>query len=155
MTYLGATNGIIMKRKAVKYTTPKTAKLGSLLQEPEVSYTIQTNTFDAGAFEMLAAQLNFSQSEWAAILHISDRTLQRYLKDAKPFSGLQAELLHYLKKLTDTGLQLFENEKTFVAWLRQSKNVLGQSLGFESLQSITGIRLLQQELGRIAYGVYI
>jgi putative toxin-antitoxin system antitoxin component (TIGR02293 family) len=99
--------------------------------------------------------LGFSQAEWASILHISDRTLQRYLKEEKAFTGLQAELLHYLRKLTSTGQQLFEDGSGFVKWLRTPKSVLGQTLDFSSLQSITGIRLLQQELGRMAYGVYI
>jgi putative toxin-antitoxin system antitoxin component (TIGR02293 family) len=129
--------------------------LGQLLHEPEVAYASASKLFTADNFVKLSLLLGFSQAEWASILHISDRTLQRNLKDAKPFGGLQAELLHYLKKLTDTGLQLFENEQSFVQWLRTPKNVLGQQLGFESLQSITGIGLLQQELGRIAYGVYI
>jgi putative toxin-antitoxin system antitoxin component (TIGR02293 family) len=144
-----------MKNKPLKYTSPKTPALAQLLQEPEVAYTADTNQLSSDAFVKLSGILGFSQAEWASILHISDRTLQRNLKDAKSFGGLQAELLHYLKKLTDTGLQLFENEQSFVQWLRTPKNVLGQQLGFESLQSITGIRLLQQELGRIAYGVYI
>ena len=139
----------------MKYSASKAPALAQLLQEPEVAYTTEASVFSAEAFLKLSSILGFSQAEWAAILHISDRTLQRNLKDNKPFSGLQAELLHYLKKLVDTGLQLFENEQSFVQWLRTPKNVLGQQLVFESLQSITGIRLLQQELGRIAYGVYI
>jgi putative toxin-antitoxin system antitoxin component (TIGR02293 family) len=144
-----------MKNKPLKYSASKAPALAQLLQEPEVAYTTEASIFSSEAFLKLSGILGFSQSEWAAILHISDRTLQRNLKDAKPFGGLQAELLHYLKKLADTGLQLFENEQSFVQWLRTPKNVLGQQLVFESLQSITGIRLLQQELGRIAYGVYI
>jgi putative toxin-antitoxin system antitoxin component (TIGR02293 family) len=144
-----------MKKKPIQYQAPKAKPLSSLLQEPEVAYAVDTRSFSCFAFQQLNSQLGFSQPEWAAILHISDRTLQRYLKDEKSFSGLQAELLHYLKKLTDTGLQLFDSAASFVSWLRRPKEVLGQVLNFESLQSITGIRLLQQELGRIAYGVYI
>lgn len=144
-----------MKNKVIQYNLPKSAQLPSLLQEEAVDYKIDTSTFSTPAFHALNSQLGFSQPEWAAMLHISDRTLQRYLKQQKPFSGLQAELLHYLKKLNDTGVQLFDNGASFVQWLRQPKMVLGQNLNFESLQSITGIRLLQQELGRIAYGVYI
>ncbi|HSC54671.1 MAG TPA: antitoxin Xre-like helix-turn-helix domain-containing protein [Phnomibacter sp.] len=144
-----------MKNKPIQYKVPDEQLLPRLLQEPEVAYTAGTLSFSTAAFIQLSRQLGFSQAEWGIILNISDRTIQRSLKDDKSFTGLQAELLHYLKKLTETGLQLFENEASFVAWLRTPKNVLGQPLGFESLQSITGIRLLQQELGRIAYGVYI
>jgi putative toxin-antitoxin system antitoxin component (TIGR02293 family) len=144
-----------MKKKPVKYTAPKAPALASLLSEPEVAYAVDTQQFGISAFESLQQKLGFSQAEWAAILHLSERTLQRYLKDEKAFTGLQAELLHYLRKLTDTGLQLFDSAESFVQWLRSPKSVLGHLLHFQSLQSITGIRLLQQELGRIAYGVYI
>lgn len=144
-----------MKKKPVNYSAPKMRSLGQILNEPEMVYEVNTSVFSAQGFHMLNEILAFSQAEWAAILHISDRTLQRYLKEEKAFTGLQAELLHYLRKLTNTGLQLFENAASFVQWLRTPKKVLGQPLDFQSLQSITGIRLLQQELGRIAYGVYI
>ncbi len=155
MTYTCTTIGVNMKKKPLKYSLPQTPALGNLLQDAATAYHINANSFSAEGFGMLNKKLGFSQAEWAAILHISDRTLQRYLKEGKPFSGLQAELLHYLKRLTDTGLQLFESTPSFVQWLRTPKTVLGHSLSFESLKTITGIGLLQQELGRIAYGVYI
>lgn len=144
-----------MKKKPIKYAAPKSASLGQILQEPEIAYEVDTSRFAAQGFLALSNTLGFSQAEWAAILHISDRTLQRYLKEEKAFTGLQAELLHYLRKLTNTGLQIFKDDMSFVKWLRAPKSVLGQTLDFQSLQSITGIRLLQQELGRMAYGVYI
>lgn len=144
-----------MKKKPIKYAAPKSTSLGQILQEPEIAYEVDTSRFSCQGFADLSSTLGFSQAEWASILHISDRTLQRYLKEEKAFTGLQAELLHYLRKLTSTGLQLFKDEASFVKWLRAPKSVLGQTLDFQSLQSITGIRLLQQELGRMAYGVYI
>lgn len=144
-----------MKKKPIRYAVPKSASLGQILQEPEIAYEVDTSRFASQGFVSLSSTLGFSQAEWASILHISDRTLQRYLKEEKAFTGLQAELLHYLGKLTSTGLQLFKNAEGFVQWLRAPKSVMGQTLDFQSLQSITGIRLLQQELGRMAYGVYI
>lgn len=144
-----------MKKKPVKYQPPKNNPISQVFNEPDMIYEVNTSQFSAEGFHILNKTLGFSQPEWAAILHISDRTLQRYLKEDKHFTGLQAELLHYLRKLTTAGLALFENAGSFVHWLRTPKNVLGQALDFHSLQSITGIRLLQQELGRIAYGVYI
>jgi putative toxin-antitoxin system antitoxin component (TIGR02293 family) len=144
-----------MKKKPIKYAAPKSTSLGQILQEPEIAYEVDTSRFSSKGFADLSSTLGFSQAEWASILHISDRTLQRYLKEEKAFAGLQAELLHYLRKLTSTGQQLFKEEAGFVKWLRSPKSVLGQTLDFQSLQSITGIRLLQQELGRMAYGVYI
>lgn len=144
-----------MKKKRVQYRPSPCLPLGQQLQEPEMDYGTDTSVFAAGGFEHLQQQLGFSQVEWAAILHISDRTLQRYLKDGRPFTGLQAELLHYLQKLTRTGLQVFESAAAFEAWLRGAASDAAITSRFQLLQSITGIRLLQQELGRIAYGVHL
>lgn len=144
-----------MKKKTIQYVQKKQQTIGSLLQEPEMLYQENVDVFSPAAYKKLQQVLQFTQAEWAAILHISDRTLQRYLKDGKPFTGFQAELLHQLSRLTETGLQIFDSPQSFTDWLRTTKHVLGQELSFQSLQTITGIGLLQQELGRMAYGVYI
>ena len=154
MSYIGATNDG-MKKKPIQYGQKKPPVISQLMQEPELLYQVNTDVFSQGAYQHLQEVLQFTQAEWAAILHISDRTLQRYLKEGKPFTGFQAELLHQLKRLTETGLQIFDSTASFTDWLRNTKQVLGQELGFQSLQTITGIGLLQQELGRMAYGVYI
>lgn len=154
MSYFGATNDR-MKKKPIQYGQKKVQAISNLMQEPEVLYQVSTDVFSPVAYDKLQHVLQFTQAEWAAILHISDRTLQRYLKDGKPFTGFQAELLHQLKRLTETGLQIFDSTASFTDWLRKTKQVLGQELSFQSLKTITGIGLLQQELGRMAYGVYI
>lgn len=154
MSYISATFGEAMKKKPIQYSQAKKEAPLQVLQEPEVAYQLSTHQFSTFSFEKLNQQLLLSQAEWAAILHISDRTLQRYLKDGKSFTGFQSELLHHLRRLTDTGLQLFATPEAFRQWLRADKPGLGQALSFASLQSITGIGLLQQALGRMAYGVY-
>jgi len=123
--------------------------------EPEVIYAARRPEQSVANFLNMSAYLGFTQLEWAAILHISDRTLQRYLKDEKSFSGAQAEILFYLQRLIDASRQVFGEKQDFLHWLRSSKNVLGQSLNFDSLQSLSGIKMLHDELGRMAYGVYI
>jgi putative toxin-antitoxin system antitoxin component (TIGR02293 family) len=144
-----------MNTTDIDYNYPEAPSLQNLLKEPETLYRAGISPFSLDEFEKLCDLLGFSQAEWSAILHISLRSLQRYLKEGKPFKGLQAELLLHLKKMVQLGLQLFETPSAFVAWLRLDKPVLGQSLNFEALQSISGIQQLKKELGRIAYGVYI
>ncbi|HSR39446.1 MAG TPA: antitoxin Xre-like helix-turn-helix domain-containing protein, partial [Phnomibacter sp.] len=70
-----------MKKKPIKYAAPKSTSLGQILQEPEIAYEVDTSRFSCQGFADLSSTLGFSQAEWASILHISDRTLQRYLKE--------------------------------------------------------------------------
>jgi hypothetical protein len=125
-----------------------------LMEEPHVYLTTSID-FAMKDFESLNYLLGFSQFEWADILHFSPRTLQRYLKDGNGFEGLQAELLHHIKRLTQAGLMQFSTKESFVQWLRIEKDVLGHRLDFNALKSITGVRMLREELGRMAEGVYI
>jgi len=144
------------KKRSISYEMPKETENLWVLMEPDAILYEQTiQDVSVSNFASLSALLGFSQAEWAAILHISNRTLQRYLKDGTAFSGPQAELLRYLQRLANSGVQLFESPSSFAEWLRSPKQVLGRQLGFEALGSITGLRLLQNELGRIAHGVYI
>ena len=88
------------------------------------------------------------------MLHISDRTLQRYLKDQKPFEGLHAEHLHQIDALANIGQSVFGDAARFEAWLRAPKTILGNDVGFEALRSFGGAQLLVDELGRMMHGVY-
>lgn len=134
---------------------PESSELQNMLQEDPVVYLSTPVSFPTTSFQQLSDLLGFSQAEWAEILHFSPRTLQRYLKDSNAFEGLQAELLHQVKRLTDAGLTIFNDVEGFAKWLRADKEVLGNTLGFDALKTITGVKMLRQELGRMAEGIYI
>ncbi len=148
--------GINYSSKEINYNmVEEEDNLSFMVMEDPVVYLSPAIDFTMKDFESLNSLLNFSQFEWADILHFSPRTLQRYLKDGNSFDGLQAELLHHLRLLTQAGLMQFSTNEGFVQWLRAEKEVLGQTLGFNALKTITGVRMLREELGRMAEGVYI
>lgn len=128
-----------------------------MVAEPAVLYVSSPtiSTFPIARFDTLGQRLSFTQQEWASILHISDRTLQRYLKSEQPFEGLHAEHLHQLEALTALGLDVFSDTRSFDGWLRRDKHIMGKDVGFDALRSFGGTQLLSDELGRIAHGVYI
>ncbi len=141
--------------KPINYIMEEEEDLSAMiLQEPQI-YLSPEIDFTMKDFEYINNILNFNQQEWAEILHFSPRTLQRYLKDGNSFDGLQAELLHHIKRLTQAGLLQFSSNEGFVQWLRSEKIILGQTLGFNALKSTTGVRMLRDELGRMAEGIYI
>ena len=141
----------------IQYEMPADGKALAIASEPEVLYLTKEKSglFTIENFQALSQKLLFTQLEWADILHISDRTLQRYVKENKAFEGLFAEHLYQLDNMSDLGLTVFSNAKNLEEWLRKPKNVLGKVLDFSTLQSFWGVKLISNELGRIEYGVYI
>ena len=81
----------------------------AIAAEPEVMYLMKDklNIFSIENFPELSQKLLFTQLEWADILHVSDRTLQRYLKENKPFEGLFAEHLYQLDNMAELGMIVF------------------------------------------------
>jgi len=142
--------------KAIAYEMPVKSPL-LVAQEPEVMYFSKKRIgeFSVESFQVLSQKLLFTQLEWAAILHISDRTLQRYLKEGKPFEGLFAEHLYQLENMAELGLEVFSDPKVLEEWLRKPKQILENTIDFSTLESFWGVKLICNELGRIEYGVYI
>ena len=143
--------------KKIRYDKPDHLPVSSsVASEPAVMYLSSADTpiFSIARFESLSKKLPFTQQEWGDMLYISERTLQRYLKERKSFEGLHAEHLYQLDALADIGLSVFGNVAAFEAWLRRDKHILGKQIGFKALRSFGGTQLIADELGRMVYGVY-
>jgi putative toxin-antitoxin system antitoxin component (TIGR02293 family) len=96
----------------------------------------------------------FTQSEWANMIHLSERTLQRYAKNNTSFESIYIDRILHLQELIALGLDTFTDADNFYAWLKDEKHVLGKVLNFESLHTDRGIQLLIDQVNRIQYGVY-
>jgi uncharacterized protein (DUF2384 family) len=105
-------------------------------------------------FERIAYQVPFTQKDWSNILHLSERTLQRYAKDNGNFEGIYTDRILHIDELIKKGLETFTDVDAFYRWLKKEKHVLGETLNFESLYSTRGIQSLIDQLERIQWGVY-
>jgi putative toxin-antitoxin system antitoxin component (TIGR02293 family) len=110
--------------------------------------------FSFRKFKSIADKVPFTQTEWAKILHLSERTLQRYAKDNKSLEGIYVDRILQIDKLISKGLDTFTDAVTFYNWLKRPKSVLGNQLSFESLYHTQGISDLHNQLERIQHGVY-
>jgi putative toxin-antitoxin system antitoxin component (TIGR02293 family) len=111
--------------------------------------------FPYKTFAKIAALVPFNQREWASILHLSEKTLQRYAKDNKNFEGIYVDRILQMEELIKMGLEAFTSANELYLWLKKDKPVLGNLLNFDSLRSSQGIQLVSNEIGRILHGVYI
>jgi len=132
----------------------------SRLNEPVPMYrsvkilpTVQD--FSYKKFERIANKVPFTQKEWASILHLSEKTLQRYSKDNKSFEGIYVDRILKMQELIEMGLDTFANPEAFYRWLKRDKPMLGMLLTFSSLLSGEGIQEHINAIGRMQHGIII
>ncbi|MEN9297835.1 MAG: hypothetical protein RLZZ429_148 [Bacteroidota bacterium] len=114
----------------------------------------QIAEFTYRKFKKIADKVPFTQSEWAAILHLSERTLQRYAKNNGSFEGIYTDRILQVQELIDIGLATFTSPESFYQWLKKDKHIMGQVINFSSLSSSRGIQEIIHQLARIQQGIY-
>ncbi len=143
-----------MKNKNYKKTEPEPRKF----EEPEAAYgpvkNIKiTKDFAYNDFKKVAAKTDFTQKEWSDILHISDRTLQRYSKDNSAFNFSVTDRILQINKIFERGQEVFGSYKKFNLWLRENPYMLEGRLSLHSLASFEGINNVLIQIGRIEHGI--
>lgn len=126
----------------------------SVVEEAAAAYLPAVADFTYRKFKKVADLVPFTQTEWASILHLSERTLQRYAKNNGSFEGIYTDRILQLQELVETGLATFSSPDAFYRWLKKDKQVMGHVLNFTSLSTTRGIQETINQLVRIQQGVY-
>jgi uncharacterized protein (DUF2384 family) len=148
-----------MKKKA----KPKKYKINeelSVINEPLAVYRPikilpSVMDFPYRKFEKIADRVPFTQREWATILHLSEKTLQRYAKDNKNFEGIYVERIQQMEELIKTGLETFTSPEVLYQWLKKDKPMLGIVLHFSDLSTGKGIQEHIDAMERLQQGIII
>jgi putative toxin-antitoxin system antitoxin component (TIGR02293 family) len=143
------------KQKNIPY---KPAAAVSKVQEPPPVYRglkalPLVKDFTYKEFKKIADKAPFTQVEWAAILHISERTLQRYAKDNSTFSPINAERAVQVARVLKEGEFTFGKAENFYSWIKSKPYMLEGNLSFDSLTNYDGIQKVLTQLGRIQHGI--
>jgi putative toxin-antitoxin system antitoxin component (TIGR02293 family) len=104
--------------------------------------------------DVMAKGVGLTDREMARILNISERTFHRY-KSETMLDTAATERLLQLFLLYKKGEEVFEDIEKFKRWVRRPLRLFGDKSPLDILDTTTGIRLVEDELGRIEYGVYI
>lgn len=132
----------------------------SKAEEPEAVYgskaknTPSLKEVTYNDFKKVADKIPFTQAEWADILHISERTLQRYAKDNHAFAPINAERLHLMERVLQQARATFGKAENFYDWIKRNPNSVEGSLSMQSLSSYDGIQQVLTQLGRIQHGIF-
>ena len=144
------------KMKSKKYKNTDTESQS--LAEPDAVYELQKpskiiNDLNFNDFQKISAKVDLTQKEWAEILHLSERTLQRYARDNSSFNSNVVDRLIQIKKVIQRGHEVFGSYERFNLWLRGNPYMLEGQLSIHSLASIEGINNVLTQLGRIEHGI--
>lgn len=128
------------------------------VEEAQAAYGLSkhlklTKDFNYTDFKKITEKTDFTQKEWAEILHISERTLQRYSKDNSSFNFNITDRILQIDKVLDRGLEVFGSYEKFLRWLRDDPYMLEGGLTLHSLGSFEGINNVLTQLGRIEHGI--
>jgi putative toxin-antitoxin system antitoxin component (TIGR02293 family) len=109
--------------------------------------------FTYSEFKKIADKSPFTQAEWAAMLHVSERTLQRYAKSNGTFANINAERAMQIAQLVAEGKKTFGKVEMFYNWLKKKPLMLEGELSLASLTTAHGINMVLTQLGRIQHGI--
>lgn len=143
------------------YTTQKTIGMMGMVGKRDFagvkSETDFINIIRTGipkqAMDNLMEITDLTLTEMASIVHTSDRTLRRYTAGQK-LSQDQSERMVEMAKLYGRGEEVFGSLESFREWMNTRLVPFGNKKPKEYLDTSIGIRMIQDELGRIEHGIF-
>ncbi|MGB7291063.1 MAG: antitoxin Xre/MbcA/ParS toxin-binding domain-containing protein [Thermodesulfobacteriota bacterium] len=105
------------------------------------------------ALAHLANYLSFTLSQIAALLPVSERTIQRCASEDQ-FNSFVSEQILQIAEVAAMGKEVFEDKTKFLSWMNHPNKALAQRTPASLLSSRFGIEMVLDELGRIEHGVF-
>lgn len=102
----------------------------------------------------LAKKISLNIHELSTILHISERTLQRYDDDAI-IKTEYAEKAVELARLYTRGEEVFGSMDKFKLWIKTVSHVFKGEAPVDMLDTSAGFDMVFKELGRIEHGIFV
>lgn len=147
----------VTKKTIYQSTPPKP----QIVSEPAAIYQRQIakplpslKDFSYNEFKKIADEAPFTQAEWASMLHVSERTLQRYAKNNGHFAPINAERALQIAQVLKKAKEVLGKGDEFYHWIKRKPHSLEGQLSLESLTTADGINKVLTQLGRIEYGLF-
>jgi putative toxin-antitoxin system antitoxin component (TIGR02293 family) len=126
--------------------------LGTRLQNRMDLVELAGRGLTKDAVSRLAGHLSLSLKEMAALLPITERSLQRYTAK-QHLSPTVSEQVLQIAEAVARGTEVFGGKGRFLAWANQPSTALADKTPLELLGSRFGTELVLDELGRIEHGI--
>jgi putative toxin-antitoxin system antitoxin component (TIGR02293 family) len=101
----------------------------------------------------MAKKISLTLQEFAAIMHITERTFQRY-DDNDVIRAEYSEKAIELARLYDRGEEVFGSIDKFKMWIRTPSIIFKGNTPLSLLDTSYGFDMVLNELGRIEHGIF-
>jgi putative toxin-antitoxin system antitoxin component (TIGR02293 family) len=107
-------------------------------------------------FDLIQYYTPFSENDWASLLDISTKSLQRYkVASQHHFRPNHSEKIIEMAEVTNMGLETFGSFEKLKLWLNTPNFALGNLKPFELLKDSYGKELVMNELVHINHGILV
>ena len=128
------------------------ASYQTYFQSPVNRLSVIKGGLSSSAIQDLLDISGSTRFDMAKNLDLTEPTLRKHLSIAKELSTSLSEHVLFLLELYDKGIDTFGSIKEFRNWLPQH-NIGINAKPIDLLDSITGIKMIMNELNRIDYGL--
>jgi putative toxin-antitoxin system antitoxin component (TIGR02293 family) len=128
--------------------------LGKSMKKPDDLAQLVREGLPAGSITALAERLDLGNSALSRKLGIPQRTLTRRLSQRARLTSAESDRTVRMARVYAHAVEMIRDEKKAVEWLRTPNRALGGAKPVDQLDTDMGARMVEDILGRIAYGVY-
>jgi putative toxin-antitoxin system antitoxin component (TIGR02293 family) len=128
--------------------------LGKTIKNPDDLTHLIRKGLPAGSVTALAGKLHLGNSVLSRKLGIPQRTLTRRLSEALLLTPAESDRTVRMARIYANAVEMIGDEEKAISWLSTPNRALGGERPLDQLDTDTGARVVEDILGRIAYGVY-
>jgi putative toxin-antitoxin system antitoxin component (TIGR02293 family) len=128
--------------------------LGKVVKNSEDLAQLVRKGLPAGSVTALAEKLHVANSALSKKLGIPQRTLTRRLSSASLLSPAESDRTVRMARVYANAVEMIGDGEKAIEWLRTPNRALGGEMPLDQLDTDMGARMVEDILGRIAYGVY-
>jgi putative toxin-antitoxin system antitoxin component (TIGR02293 family) len=128
--------------------------LGRVVRKPgELAHLVRSG-LPARSIAALAESLHLGYGVVGRKLGIPQRTLTRRLTEESRLTAAESDRTVRMARVFATASEMIGDREKAVTWLGTPNRALGGDRPLDLLDTDTGARMVEDILGRIAYGVY-
>lgn len=143
-----------MEAKAIIEVLGGRKVLGQTIKNSEDLTRLIRKGLPAGSITALAQKLQIGNSVLSRKLGIPQRTLTRRLSEASLLTPAESDRTVRMARVYANAVEMIGDEGRAILWLTTPNRALGGERPLDQLDTDVGARLVEDILGRIAYGVY-
>lgn len=135
--------------RAITYTLDE---IPNQLQDYAMLYYLQQHSFTHAHVQLLRATSELKDYVLAKILHLTPKTFAKYAEESSTIKKDTQEHILMLTALYKHGVSVFESTENFNTWLKTPNIFFDNQKPIDFLDTISGLRFVDDRLVALEYG---